>query len=118
MKLSIIGAGYVGLVTGASLAELGHDVVVMDIDRERIEKLNRGVIPLHEPGLNRLIEKNTLSILVRGGHGYIGGMANNPKFVIHANETELWKNGECLGPTYNYTFSGSNYYCDPKALLT
>ncbi|MCE7735910.1 MAG: hypothetical protein GPJ54_13600 [Candidatus Heimdallarchaeota archaeon] len=53
------------------------------------------------------IEKNTLSILVRGGHGYIGGMANNPKFVIHANETELWKNGECLGPTYNYTFSGS-----------
>lgn len=53
------------------------------------------------------VEKNALSILVREGHGYIGGMANNPKFVIHAKETELWKNGECLGPTYNYTFSGS-----------
>ena len=68
MKLSIIGAGYVGLVTGASLAELGHDVVVMDIDRKRIEKLNRGIIPLHEPGLNRLIEKNTLDERLRFTH--------------------------------------------------
>ncbi|MBT4575531.1 MAG: UDP-glucose/GDP-mannose dehydrogenase family protein, partial [Candidatus Cloacimonetes bacterium] len=68
MKLSIIGAGYVGLVSGASLAELGHDVVVMDIDRERIEKLNRGIIPLHEPGLNRLIEKNTLDEKLRFTH--------------------------------------------------
>lgn len=56
---------------------------------------------------NNFVEKDALSILILEGHGYIGGLANNPKFVIHAKETELWKNGECLGPTYNYTFSGS-----------
>ncbi|MHA2098129.1 MAG: metallopeptidase TldD-related protein [Candidatus Kariarchaeaceae archaeon] len=52
-------------------------------------------------------EKNTISLVVLRGHGYIGGMANNPKFVIHAKETEIWQNGECLGQSYNYTFSGS-----------
>jgi len=59
MNISIIGAGYVGLVTGASLAELGHTVTVMDIDEDRIRRLERGIVPIHEPGLNRLIEKNT-----------------------------------------------------------
>ncbi|OLS24131.1 MAG: hypothetical protein HeimC2_24050 [Candidatus Heimdallarchaeota archaeon LC_2] len=57
-------------------------------------------------GIN-FVQKRTVSLLVVKGHGYIGGMANNPKFVIHASEAELWKNGEYLGPTYNYTFSGS-----------
>ena len=60
MHISIIGAGYVGLVTGACLAELGHEVVIMDIDESRVEKLQRGIIPIHEPGLSRLIEKNAL----------------------------------------------------------
>lgn len=60
MRVSIIGAGYVGLVTGACLAELGHEVIVMDIDEARIEKLQRGIVPIHEPGLARLIEKNAL----------------------------------------------------------
>ncbi|MBI4135105.1 MAG: NAD(P)-binding protein, partial [Candidatus Sungbacteria bacterium] len=46
MKVSIIGAGYVGLVTGACLAEMGHEVVVMDIDAEKIGRLSRGIIPI------------------------------------------------------------------------
>jgi len=58
MKLSIIGAGYVGLVTGACFAELGHDVIVMDIDEDRVKKLSRGIVPIYEPGLDRLIKKN------------------------------------------------------------
>lgn len=58
MKISIIGAGYVGLVTGAGLADLGHEVTIMDINEARINKLSRGIVPIHEPGLTRLIEKH------------------------------------------------------------
>ncbi|PIP66898.1 MAG: UDP-glucose 6-dehydrogenase [Parcubacteria group bacterium CG_4_9_14_0_2_um_filter_41_8] len=58
MKLSIIGAGYVGLVTGACLADIGHDVIILDIDRAKIDKLQKGIVPIFEPSLDRLINKN------------------------------------------------------------
>jgi UDPglucose 6-dehydrogenase len=56
--LGIFGAGWVGLVTGACFAERGHDVVVRDVVSERIEDLNAGRLPFHEPGLAELIERN------------------------------------------------------------
>ena len=55
MRLSVIGCGYVGLVTGACLAEAGHDVVCTDIDRERIAKLNAGGVPIYEHHLDRIL---------------------------------------------------------------
>jgi UDPglucose 6-dehydrogenase len=58
MKIAIYGSGYVGLVTGACLAEAGNHVVCVDIDRERIAGLNRGELPIYEPGLEALIERN------------------------------------------------------------
>lgn len=58
MKISIFGTGYVGLVSGACLAEVGHDVVCMDKDQAKIEKLNNGITPIWEPGLEALIERN------------------------------------------------------------
>jgi UDPglucose 6-dehydrogenase len=58
MKLVVIGAGYVGLVSGSGLAELGHDVLVVDIDPERVKRLNDGVLPIYEPGLTDLIRRN------------------------------------------------------------
>jgi UDPglucose 6-dehydrogenase len=57
-KVGIFGAGWVGLVTGACLAELGHDVVVRDVMQEKIDALNAGRIPIHEPGLTELLAKN------------------------------------------------------------
>ena len=58
MKISIFGTGYVGLVTGACLAEVGHHVVCMDRDEVKIKKLNSGIVPIWEPGLEALIERN------------------------------------------------------------
>jgi len=58
MRVTIFGSGYVGLVTGACLAEAGNHVVCVDVDDKKIERLNRGDVPIHEPGLEALIKRN------------------------------------------------------------
>jgi UDPglucose 6-dehydrogenase len=58
MKISVIGTGYVGLVTGTCLAETGNDVVCVDCDRTKIDILNRGHIPIYEPGLAEIVARN------------------------------------------------------------
>ena len=55
MRIAIVGAGYVGLVTAACLARIGHDVVCLDLDAERIAGLDVGRAPVHEPGLDELV---------------------------------------------------------------
>jgi UDPglucose 6-dehydrogenase len=57
-KVAVFGAGYVGLVTGACFADLGHEVVIRDVLPDRIESLRRGEVPIHEPGLAELLERN------------------------------------------------------------
>ena len=58
MKITVVGTGYVGLVTGACLAEMGNDVLCLDVDPRKIEILENGGIPIHEPGLDLVVARN------------------------------------------------------------
>ena len=58
MKVTVIGTGYVGLVSGACLADVGNDVQCLDVDQDRIATLQSGGIPIHEPGLKEVVKRN------------------------------------------------------------
>jgi UDPglucose 6-dehydrogenase len=78
MKLSIFGTGYVGLVTGACLAEVGHDVLCMDVDRRKVEALQGGSVPIWEPGLDEILRNNL-------EHGRLQFSTDAATAVEHAN---------------------------------
>jgi len=58
MKICMVGTGYVGLVSGTCFAEMGNDVICVDIDGAKIDKLNKGIVPIYEPGLDEMMKRN------------------------------------------------------------
>ncbi|QTF91426.1 MAG: UDP-glucose 6-dehydrogenase, partial [Halomonas sp. BM-2019] len=58
MKVTVFGTGYVGLVQGTILADVGHEVVCVDVDVDKIARLEQGIIPIYEPGLETLVKEN------------------------------------------------------------
>ena len=58
MKVAVVGTGYVGLVTGTCFSDMGNDVWCVDVDREKIERLKKGRIPIYEPGLEGMVSQN------------------------------------------------------------
>ncbi|MEK3883546.1 UDP-glucose/GDP-mannose dehydrogenase family protein [Paenibacillus sp. PL2-23] len=82
MNICIVGAGYVGLTTAAVLAELGHRVECVDRDEGRIERLNRGIIPIYEPGLEELTVRNRQSGRLLFSADVPASMENNEMIMI------------------------------------
>ena len=58
MRISVIGTGYVGLVSGVCFSEIGHDCICVDVDASKVERINRGEPPIHENGLQPLLERH------------------------------------------------------------
>ncbi|WP_394542414.1 UDP-glucose dehydrogenase family protein [Priestia aryabhattai] len=75
-RITVVGTGYVGLVSGVSLAEIGHKVTCIDIDKNKVNKLNQGVSPIYEPGLEELMVKNIKSKNIHFTTSYEEGFAN------------------------------------------
>ena len=97
-RIGIFGAGYVGLVTGACFAELGHEVVLRDVVPERIERLRAGEIPIYEPGLEGVVERNgerlsfTLDVreAVEGSDFLYVAVGTPPTYSGDADLTAVW----------------------------
>jgi UDPglucose 6-dehydrogenase len=82
MRVTIFGSGYVGLVTGACLADAGNDVLCVDVDTKKIEGLKRGEIPIHEPGLDALIKTNADAERLRFTTSAADGVAHGQLQII------------------------------------
>jgi UDPglucose 6-dehydrogenase len=102
MRITIIGTGYVGLVTGACLAELGIEVACVDQDQAKIAKLKAGEIPIYEPGLDELVQKN-----LQAGRLYFSTKLNEAMagskviFITVGTPTNQMGNGTDLSAIYN-----------------
>ncbi len=82
MRVCIFGTGYVGLVTGTCLAEVGHDVVCVDIDAAKVEGLNAGVVPIYEPGLTPMVRANHAAGRLRFTTDAAAGIAHGTVIFI------------------------------------
>src|SRR2546423_1005617 len=93
MDLSIIGSGYVGLVTGACFADVGHNVICVDNDARKVESLQAGKVPIYEPGLEELIHRNVSAHRLRFT-GSIREAVDNSQIVFIAVPTPQQPNGD------------------------
>ena len=97
-RIAIFGAGYVGLVTGACFADLGHEVVIRDVLPERIERLRNGEVPIYEPGLDDVLARNreriafTLDVreAVEGGDFLYVAVGTPPTYAGDADLSAVW----------------------------
>lgn len=82
MNIAVVGAGYVGLVTGTCLADIGHNVICIDNDERKVNEMKQGVCPIYEPGLQELMSKNMNSGRLKFDSGYKKGIAVSDLIIL------------------------------------
>ena len=92
-KICVVGVGYVGLVTGTCFADLGHQVICVDVDSAKIEKLRQGIMPIYEPGLEEMVRRNAQANRLDFSTSYEEGLAD-AEFAFIAVGTPQGSGGE------------------------
>jgi len=88
MKISVIGTGYVGLVTGTCLAETGNEVLCIDIDEKKVKKMQNGEVPIYEPHLDVIFERNINANRLRFSTSLKGGLEHGDIIFLEQKISE------------------------------
>lgn len=117
MNIVIVGTGYVGLVTGACLAEIGNIVTCVDVDKDKIENLNNGIVPIYEPGLKELIDNNLHETLFFSTN--LEDVISNAEVVFIAVGTPMSKDGSAdLSAVFNVALSIGKLILKQKIIVS
>jgi len=118
MKICMIGTGYVGLVSGVCFSDLGNDVICVDKDIDKIEKLKKGIIPIYEPGLSELVKKNYNSKrLTFSSNLSLSVKKSQLIFICVGTPTKKNSNAADLSQIFNVTKEISNNIKTPKIII-
>jgi len=116
MKISFVGTGYVGLVSGVMMSHLGHDIVCLDVDKNKISKLKNKEAPIYEPGLTKYIEKYANTKRLQFVHGYDSSIADSDCLFITVG-TPPKENGDAdLSGIFQAVESASEYI-NPECVI-
>ena len=119
MKLCMIGTGYVGLVSGTCFSDLGNDVICVDNDKDKINNLKKGIIPIYEPGLEELVKKNYKTGRLKFSSDLKNSiLRSNIIFICVGTPTKKNSNAADLSQIYNVANKISNYIKSFKIICT